>query len=396
MAEIRIDYNKCVNCKLCIKACTSKAIEMIDGKIVINENCNFCSACITNCKFGALSIVKEQLEDNNTGCYYGIWVIVEHFNNKTASVSLELIAEAKRLSEGFDCIVTAIILGYNVEKYCDDLIAYGADEVIVVNRKELDVHDELVYADTLTKLIKKYQPNIILIGATAWGRNLAPIVAAKVTTGLTADCTQLKLDRTGTLLYQTRPAFGGNLMATIICPNHRPQMATVRPGIFKSLPYIAERKGRVIQEGFLDIPPVMLKYLESIPVVRSGVDITTAEVIVVAGKGVGGKENIKPLQQLACMLGGALGATRSVVDAGWLPYDNQIGQTGKTVNPKLIITCGVSGAIQFVSGISGAETIIAINNDIEADIFKIAHYNVFGDFLDVVDNLINEIKSNGL
>ncbi|MCX7903235.1 MAG: electron transfer flavoprotein subunit alpha/FixB family protein [Caloramator sp.] len=309
-------------------------------------------------------------------------------------VALELLGKGRELSEKLGVKLTAVLVGYEVEKLANTLIKHGADEVIVLENILLKNYTTDGYTKAIEKIAIERKPEIILIGATNIGRDLGPRLAARLKTGLTADCTGLDIDENTKNLLMTRPAFGGNLMATIECPNHRPQMATVRPGVFP-LPCADDRReGKVeridIKIKEEEIRTVVEKIVKSLD---EKIDITEAKVIVSGGRGIGNKEGFEMLKELAHLLGGVVGASRAAVDAGWIGKDHQVGQTGKTVRPKLYIACGISGAIQHLAGMQESEYIIAINKDENAPIMSIADLAIVGDVYKVIPELINEIKA---
>ncbi|MBB6062668.1 electron transfer flavoprotein alpha subunit [Thermosipho japonicus] len=317
-----------------------------------------------------------------------IWVYIETFNKKVKKVSLELLTKANELSQKLGAKVVAVY----IDKHdLDDTISkYGADKIIHLYSKDLQIYNSQIYTDALYNLIKDNRPHILLIGATSIGRDLAPRLAAKLNTGLTADCTQLDLDEDG-LLLQTRPAFGGNIMATIICPEHIPQMATVRPGIFeaKKLEKIPEIE-KIEFELEKDCITKTLEIMEKNSLLKY---ITESNVIVAGGRGLSKKEGFDLLRDLAKELNGTIAASRAAVEAGWAPQEIQVGQTGKTVKPKIYIACGISGAIQHIAGMKDSKCIIAINKDKNAPIFKIADYAIIGDVYEIVPKLIEKLRT---
>ncbi|WP_332840836.1 MULTISPECIES: electron transfer flavoprotein subunit alpha/FixB family protein [Paraclostridium] len=321
-----------------------------------------------------------------------VMVFVEQRSGEIQNVSLELLGKGRELADKINNKLSAVLLGHNIEKLSEELIQYGADEVVYVEDKNLDVYLTGTYTKALTEVINKKNPEIVLVGATTIGRDLAPRVSATIGTGLTADCTSLEIDEENQGLLMTRPAFGGNIMATIICPNHRPQMSTVRPGVMKKLEKNMARKGNVekIEVKFLeDYENVqVLKYVkENI----KKVNIEDAKVLISAGRGIGCKENMDALYELADLLGAEVSASRAVVDAGWIDKSRQVGQTGKTVRPDVYIACGISGAIQHLAGMEESEYIIAINNNSDAAIFEVADLSLVGDVNRVIKNLIQEL-----
>ncbi|MGL5651423.1 MAG: electron transfer flavoprotein subunit alpha/FixB family protein [Paraclostridium sp.] len=321
-----------------------------------------------------------------------VMVFVEQRSGKIQNVSLELLGKGRELADKINSKLSAVLLGHNIENLSEELIQYGADEVVYVEDENLDVYLTSTYTKALTEVINKKNSDIVLVGATTIGRDLAPRVSATIGTGLTADCTSLEIDEENQGLLMTRPAFGGNIMATIICPNHRPQMSTVRPGVMKKLEKDITRTGNVekIDVKFLeDYKNVqVLKYVkENI----KKVNIEDAKVLISAGRGIGSKENMDALYELADLLGAEVSASRAVVDAGWIDKSRQVGQTGKTVRPDVYIACGISGAIQHLAGMEESEYIIAINNNSDAAIFEVADLSLVGDVNKVIKNLIQEL-----
>lgn len=321
-----------------------------------------------------------------------VMVFVEQRSGEIQNVSLELLGKGRELADKINNKLSAVLLGYNIKKLSEELIEYGADEVVYVEDENLDVYLTSTYTKALTEVINKKNPDIVLVGATTIGRDLAPRVSANIETGLTADCTSLEIDDENQGLLMTRPAFGGNIMATIICPNHRPQMSTVRPGVMKKLEKDITRTGNVekIDVKFLeDYKNVqVLKYVKENV---KKVNIEDAKVLISAGRGIGCKENMDALYELADLLGAEVSASRAVVDAGWIDKSRQVGQTGKTVRPDVYIACGISGAIQHLAGMEESEYIIAINNNSDAAIFEVADLSLVGDVNKVIKNLIQEL-----
>ncbi|NLG84362.1 MAG: electron transfer flavoprotein subunit alpha [Firmicutes bacterium] len=391
--SITVLTEKCVGCKLCVPACPFGAISVRDRKAVIGEACNLCGACVPVCKFGAIELVRETGPAMDKNAYRGVWVFAEQRRGTLAGVALELLGKGRELAEKLGQPLAAVLLGHEVESLAEELFAHGADLVYLAEAPFLREFLEGPYAAVLTEMIRAERPNIILLGATAIGRSLAPRVAARLGTGLTADCTGLEVDPATGDLHQTRPAFGGNVMATILCPNHRPQMATVRPRVFAVPPRDPGRRGelrRVEMAGqALDL---RAKILEFLPAEGEKVNLTEANVIVAAGRGLGDPKNLRMVEELAELLGGAVGASRAVVDAGWISYPHQVGQTGKTVRPKLYIACGIHGAVQHLAGMQSSDIIVAINKNPEAPIFKVATYGLVGDVLEILPEMIRQLK----
>ena len=387
MAGMTVDKDKCVGCGLCASTCPQNAISLAGGKAAISEECVACGLCLDACRLGAIRRESGQRQQGLEQ-YRGILVFAEQHQGHLEDVTLELLCKAKELQRDLDCKICAVVPGRQGSHLAQTLIGHGADTVYVCPAEELDEPLEQQAADLVEQAIRRFQPEIVLFGATELGRSLAPRVAARLHTGLTADCTVLEIDREKRLLQQTRPAFGGNLMATIVCPDHRPQMATVRPGVFaKGEP--EARQGEVEALPAPACQPAL--QLVANQIAQRSAGIADAPVIVAVGKGIGSQKNIQYAQQLADRLGGQVGASRPLVDAGWAQYSMQVGQTGHTVAPKLYIACGISGAIQHLAGMAGAQTVVAINTDPDAPIFRVAHYAVVGDCVEVLKQLLAQL-----
>ncbi|WP_315118634.1 electron transfer flavoprotein subunit alpha/FixB family protein [uncultured Clostridium sp.] len=334
----------------------------------------------------------------NTGIdindYKGIWIIAEQREGKLQPVSLELLGIGRELADKLHVELTAILLGDNLDVAANELIKYGANRVVFNSHKLLHTYTTDLYTKVIADLIFERKPEAVLIGATTIGRDLAPRLAARVGTGLTADCTKLDIDETDGKILQTRPAFGGNLMATIVCKNNRPQMSTIRPGVMKKLPYDPQRNGWVeTLTPTLREEGIKAKVIEIIKERKERVSLTDAEIIISGGRGLGNKEGFELIEKLANKLGGVVGSSRAAVDNGWIHSSHQVGQTGTTVRPKLYIACGISGAIQHLAGMSEAECIVAINKNPDAPIFKIANYSIVGDVYDIIPEIINSLDS---
>lgn len=326
--------------------------------------------------------------------YKGISIFVEQVDKKIAGVSFELIGKAKELAAVLDTEVTTVLLGYQVEPLTKELARHGADQVILVNDEALETYMTEPYVKSLTAVVQHYKPEIVLYGATAIGRDLAPRVSARVHTGLTADCTRLEIQDETNNLMMTRPAFGGNIMATILCPEHRPQMATVRPGVMQRAQVTEDASCPVIDFKVDNLAASQnVEILDILKKVSQKKDIMDAKVLVAGGRGMGSAQNFKMLEELADILGGTVASSRAVVDAGWQEKDRQVGQTGKTVRPNLYIACGISGAIQHLTGMEESDIIIAINSDETAPIFDVADYGVVGDACKIIPQMIQKITN---
>ncbi len=326
--------------------------------------------------------------------YKGVFVFVQQVDNKIAGVSFELLGKAKELAKDMETEVTAVLLGYQVSGLCKELARYGADKIIMVDNKALETYTTEPYAHSMYHIIEKYKPAVVLYGATAIGRDLAPRVSARVKTGLTADCTKLEVADDGTKnLRMTRPAFGGNIMATILSPEHRPQMATVRPGVMQKIKPIDGAEVPVeVYDLEIGAEHQNVEVVEVIKKVSNKIDIQDAKILVSGGRGMGCPENFKLLKDLAEALGGEVSSSRACVDAGWVEKDIQVGQTGKTVRPNLYIACGISGAIQHLAGMEESDVIIAINKDETAPIFEVADYGIVGDVTKILPLFTEEVK----
>ncbi|MDR2523591.1 MAG: electron transfer flavoprotein subunit alpha/FixB family protein [Synergistaceae bacterium] len=325
--------------------------------------------------------------------YKGVFVFAQQVDNKLAGVSFELLGKGRDLAKDLGCDVTAVLLGSGVEPLCASLTEYGADRVILVDDPALATYMTEPYAHALSEVLKKYKPEIVLYGATAIGRDLAPRVSARVHTGLTADCTGLDIEPETQHLLMTRPAFGGNIMATIICAEFRPQMATVRPGVMQRREPDASAPLKVERFEVKDLASrANVDILDIVKKVSGKMDIQDAKILVSGGRGMGGPENFTILEALAKVLGGTISSSRAAVDAGWVEKDRQVGQTGKTVRPKLYIACGISGAIQHLAGMEESDLIVAINKDPGAPIFEVADFGLVGDLFKIVPLFTEAVK----
>jgi electron transfer flavoprotein alpha subunit len=389
---INVNLEECVGCGNCTSVCPFGLIEIIKGKAIIKEGCTLCGACVDACGYYAITIEAPQKTATVPDKAHGVWVYAEQRHGVLKNVAFELLSKGRELADTLTTELAAVCLGHNVQD-TDSLIAYGADKIYLVDSPDLTDNQEDYLTHEMVRLIRENQPEIVLAGATALGRSFIPRVAAILNTGLTADCTGLDIDTEKRLLRQTRPTFGGNIMATIICPGKRPQMATVRPHVFKKNVPDTNRKGQIIKVDFrkegMRAKTKLLSFIED---VTENIKLEDADIIVSGGRGLGKAENFKLLQELADTLGAALGSSRAAVDEGWIPYSHQVGQTGKTVCPKLYIACGISGAIQHLAGMQTSDCIVAINDNPDAPIFQVAHYGIVGDLFQVVPMLIKKLK----
>jgi len=394
MANLLIDKETCTGCEACIPSCPFGALSMKDGIAVVDGKCTFCGACVDVCPVNSITMEKdEKAVTINAGAYKDVWVFIEHEQEKVSSVSFELLGEGRKLADAIGCKLCGFIFGKEVEGFVKEAIAYGAEKVYVTENPLLEPYRTDPFACAAVNLIRKYKPEIVLFGATIQGRDFAGNVATALETGLTADCTGLEIDPETKYLKQTRPAFGGNIMATILdYPNYRPQMSTVRPKVFPMPSRDDSRKGEVIREPLpMTEDQIRTKVLEFIKGAEA-VNLADAEIIVSGGRGIGSAENFKVIRELAGVLGAAVGASRAAVDAGWIPYEHQVGQTGRTVRPKIYFACGISGSIQHQAGMKTSDIIVAINKDPEAPIFKIATYGVVGDLFTILPMIQEEFK----
>lgn len=392
---LQIDEKLCIGCGICEDSCPFGAIEVVDGIAVVGDACNLCGACVEVCEVEALSIeegikrtVQQDLES-----WTGIWVFCEFTGGELAPVAIELLGIGRKLADDRNGELTAVLLGHMTGDSVDLLIGHGADKVYRVDNPALELFSDEIYEKIVSDLIVAHKPEVVLAGATAIGRSFIPGVATRVNAGLTADCTRLEIREDDGILLQTRPAFGGNIMATIVCPDTRPQMATVRPKVMKELPFNEKRSGEII-----DIVPTprqltsRIQVIESVSEHQSKVNIQESDILVSGGRGLENEEGFALIAKLAEALGAKVSASRAVVDAGWIPYPHQVGQTGKTVAPKLYVACGISGAIQHVAGMQSSETIVAINRDPDAPIFNVADFGVVGDLYEIIPKLIDKIE----
>ena len=435
---VLIDKAKCIGCGACVAECPIEALDLVDGLAVVDpKKCNDLGKCVTVCPSDAMSLpnqpaqpaqpqekrdpeagsklnlqdpLPESVQDYAAGnekktirsqvtpvaggdVWSGVLVIIEYTNGKVAPVSWELLGEGRKLANAIGCELSGVITGHMVDNVIPEAFAYGAEKVYVIDHPVLQDYRTEPYAEAMTSLVKKFQPEIILMGATSMGRDVFPAVATKLQTGLTADCTVLGIDPETKLLLQTRPAFGGNIMATILCRTSRPQMSTVRPRVMAMPERVDGRQGELIREEFnFNESDFRTKVLEFISSDAKSAFLDKAEIIVAVGLGLGAKRNLTLAEELADALGATLAGSRGAVEAGWLTHDQQVGQSGVTVRPKVYIAIGISGAIQHLVGMETSDFIIAINNDPDASILKVANFGIVGDLFQIVPALTAEFK----
>ncbi|MEW6426573.1 MAG: electron transfer flavoprotein subunit alpha [Thermodesulfobacteriota bacterium] len=389
-----IDKDRCIGCGVCEANCAFGGIEVIDGCAVANDRCTLCGSCADVCEPGAITIERGEEAATDLASWQGIAVYVEWRGGRIAPVSFELLGAGRALADERGVALSAILLGHNVADRGAELIAHGADRVVIADDANLAEFTDDAYGNVLYDILLSEKPEALLAGATAIGRSFIPRVATMLATGLTADCTGLAIDPESGALLQTRPAFGGNIMATILCPRTRPQMATVRPNVMQALVADPGRTGTVVAvHPAADRTASRVRVISSERSVRADeVNLHEADVVIAGGRGLGGAEGFAMVRELAELLGGAVAASRAAVDSGWIGYPHQVGQTGKTVSPRIYITCGISGAIQHAVGMRSSDVIIAINKDENAPIFDIATYGVVGDLFEILPGLIGKLK----
>ncbi|MGY5880140.1 MAG: FAD-binding protein [Candidatus Thorarchaeota archaeon] len=392
--KFQFDREKCTGCMLCPKVCNFGAIEKDGDKVKFDMNkCVYCGSCEEVCPEDAIHIERRAFDKSKIQKYHDVWVFCETNEGRLRSVALELITEGRVLADALGEKIVAVLIGHEIEKHTDTLIHQGADKVIVVDDKIFADYTTDAYTIAMTSLIAPRKPSVVLFGATGNGRDLAPRVAARMGVGCTADCTGLEIDDERQLV-QTRPAFGGNIIAEIITPARRPQISTVRPNVFKPSEPDTSRTGEV-EKADIQISPVQVRtrVLEKVSEVVEGMkSVEEADIIVCSGRGIKDPANLELPKQLADLLDAAVGGSRPIVDLGWLPPTQQVGQSGRTVCPKLYFALGISGQIQHLAGMSSSDLIVAINKDPEAPIFSSSDFGIVGDIFTIVPELISEIK----
>ena len=418
---IEILKEKCIGCGLCFKSCPYDAFEFEPydgnklGKVAkVNAKCSFCNQCLTACKFGAIQ-EKKQEAAVDLSAYKHIWVFAEQRQGKIQNVALELIGEGKRLAKDIsdDTQLCAVLIGNNIDHLAQECFEYGAEKVYMVQDPLLENYTTDGYTKVMKQLIDEYKPEIVLYGATHIGRDFAPRIAARCNTGLTADCTHLdvKVSKyiefakanttldTSTLdpndpstgIKQTRPAFGGNLMATIVCPKTRPQMSTVRPGVMQKQERVPGATGEIVNvKPDIKASDIRIEIKDIVKSMKEMVSLTDAKIICSGGRGLGDASGFELIQKFADKVGGVVGSSRAAVDAGWIDHSHQVGQTGTTVKPEIYFACGISGAIQHLAGMQTSNCIVAINKDPDAPIMEVADYAIVGDLYKVIPEIIAE------
>ena len=391
MAQLVINHEKCIQCELCVTRCPFNAMSMVNGKIETNAACKMCRICVKNCPVNAITVEEEKVQEIDKSLWQDILVYVEHDNETIHPVSYELIGKALELAKPVNMKVAALMAGKNIKELAQELLYSGVDRVYLYDDESLETFRVDTFAKVFEDCINEMKPSVCLVGATTTGRSLAPRVAVRFQTGLTADCTSLEM-RENTDLVQIRPAFGGNIMAKIINTKCRPQFATVRYKVMNAPEMLAEKQGTIIEREVTD--EMKKSGIEILKVEKKAKvsSIEEAEILVVAGSAIKDEKGMEMIQEFAKLLNASVAVTRPMVEKGLGHVNQQIGLSGRTVKPKLIITCGVSGAIQFTAGMKDSEVIVAINSDPNAPIFELAHYVVVDDIYAIIPKLIASIK----
>lgn len=390
---IWVEVDLCDGCRRCTRACPYDAMEIREGKAHVGDRCTSCGACMEVCRSKAIVTDAQPRTIPDFSDYTGVWVFAEQRGGQLQRVSVELLGKAQELAKELNQKVSAVLIGHQVADLAKTLIQFGADTVYVVEHEMLKDYRTEAYAHVFKELVTEHKPNILLMGATHIGRDLAPRISRCVGSGLTADCTELSIHPDERILLQTRPAFGGNVMATIANRFSRPQMATVRPGVMEVIP-TPEKEGAVVTHVTqLTEKQIGTRILEIVKEPKTHVNLTEAKVIVAGGRGVNDAAGFELLRDLAAALGAELAGTRVAFEAGWIPVSRQVGQTGVTVRPDLYIACGISGAIQHRAGMMDSKFIVAINKDPYAPIFKVADWGIVGDLFDVVPELTKQLQA---
>ncbi len=392
---IQISAN-CVGCGKCVATCPFGALSLVNRKAVASNACTMCGACVSVCPMKALSLPATGAAKKDLSAYKGVWAFIEISDDgrtqKVRPVGFELLSKGRELANQLGEELCAVVIGDNVQSYFAELSQYGADKIYAVSAPEYHTYNTLSYANAMITLIKKYNPSVVLFPSTYIGRDLSPRISSELFVGLTADCTGLSI-KEGNLI-QTRPAFGGNIMADIKCPDYRPQMATVRPNVFKKVVTTPGRMAAIVQENIaipVEAAKVRVIQTEMDPV-SANQKLDEAEVVISGGRGMKDKEGFELLEQFAQTLGGAVGASRAAVDMGFKPKEKQVGQSGVTVASKLYVACGISGAVQHVVGMEHSDVIIGINKDANAPIFNVCKYGIVGDAKQVLSKALEQLK----
>ncbi len=385
---LEINHEECVLCGDCVDACPYDALEIADDRLRVGDNCNLCGACVDACPARALSVEEGPSAGTERG--EGVWVLGELLGEKLHPVVLELAGEGRKLADLLKERLAVVVLGNNLPPVAEHLKQYPIDDIICFDDDALSHYDAEIYTSVLAGAVGDMKPSIILGGATAVGRALLPRLAVELGTGLTADCTGLTIDPESGNLMQTRPAFGGNVYATIECATRRPQMATVRPRVMQALQPDRTHHGPKVHRPAADLGGVSsrVELIDSVEELAQSINLAEADIIVSGGRGMKGPEGFELLEKLAQSLGGVVGASRAAVDSGWVPYAMQVGQTGRTLQPRLYLAMGISGAVQHLVGMQASECIVAVNTDSEAPIFSVADYGIVADAAQVAREII--------